>query len=417
MSPELLQSGLLTSFAELVEKRYGLRLSDRQVQQLGHLVVDVLPTTAVHSPAQLLTAFTGGAYPETLQALAARLTIGETHFFRVAPQIEALRAAVLPNVLRHRAADRRVRAWSAGCSTGEEPYTLAILVRELLGPAAGWSVEILGTDINQLALAVARLGLYREWSFRETPGLIRRQYFRPVGNDWLLVDAVRSLVRFEYVNLIQDAFPAGAADGGFDVILCRNVTIYFGPAASQDLYRRLAHALAPNGWLVLGPSDLAPTSVTGLVPVYLEGAVLWRRAAGVPTPASVPPPAYGPNPVARKSLVAAAAPRTAEPRSDEAREYLRAGMVRLDEGDADGAIKSLRQATFLDQDNPLAQFSLGCAYRHSGNRSRARAAFVHARRLLAGVGDEQVVADSGVVAGQIREAIDAQLANQCGSTP
>jgi chemotaxis protein methyltransferase CheR len=223
-----------------------------------------------------------------VEMLAARLTIGETHFFRIGPQIDALRTVVLPEIVKRRTAARQVNAWSAGCSTGEEPYTLAMLLREQLPPTAGWDIRLLATDINDRALETVRRATYGEWSFRGTPDPIRRRYFTPDGSHWRLVEPIRRMVRFGIMNLLADPIPSlgkGAAPGQptreLDLILCRNVTIYFGAEAVRQVYRRFADALVDDGWLILGPSDPVPELPGPFEPVYLPGAVLWRRSATI----------------------------------------------------------------------------------------------------------------------------------------
>ena len=181
--PALLPPPVRAAFRDLVEARVGIRLNRQQLADLDGIVAATLGSLgATTTPLALLATFAAGGQPELFRAFVARLTIGETHFFRIAPQIAALREVVFPQLLTARATVRQLACWSAGCSTGEELYTLAILLCELLADAPGWQLRLLGTDLSEPALGVARQASYREWSFRETPPWVRERYFRRAGD-------------------------------------------------------------------------------------------------------------------------------------------------------------------------------------------------------------------------------------------
>jgi chemotaxis protein methyltransferase CheR len=446
---------LRTAYLRLVAERYGLRLAPHQARDLDAAIEALRAEGGAHDAAALYATLAIGARPDLLETLAARLTVGETHFFRLRPQIDALRQLVLPDLIARRAPERRLRLWSAGCSSGEETYTLAILVREALPEPDTWRVELVGTDISRPALEAARRGVYGEWSFRDTPRIVRQRYFTAEGKRWRLVDSIRALARFAHLNLAADAATWKTVVGtSFDLILCRNVTIYFGRDAAQALYQRLVAALAPCGWLVLGPSDPAPGLAAGLDWVFAPHAVLWRRPlpeppvgiaasrlAWAPGPArdgagtggspartrasraAQPParasarmveePTQPPRPGAPRpepSAARAALERrvAAQPLDDEA--HLQLGLLDLDGGAAERAVGSLRRATFLAPDNALAHYSLGRAWQRLGDAPRARAALLHARRLLAAVPQETTVARGhGPRAGDLQHAVAAEL--------
>jgi chemotaxis protein methyltransferase CheR len=443
-----LDRALRAEYLRLVEQRYGLRLTAHQARDLDPAIQALLQETRVADAGSLCALLAAGARPDLLETLAARLTVGETHFFRIPPQIDALRQLVLPDVIARRAPQRRLRLWSAGCSSGEETYTLAILVTEALADADAWRLDLLGTDISRPALEAARRAVYGAWSFRDTPRVSRARYFTPEGQRWRLVESIRRLARFAHLNLAADAAAWDAVIGAdLDLILCRNVTIYFGREAAQALYRRLATALAPGGWLVLGPSDPAPELATGLDWVFAPNAVLWRRPLpeapdGPPAvpgtsparssgagPAQPPAPRAGARGAsARPAVATARSTRGAPPapagpsatraaleeraaaRPLDADAYLRLGMFDLDGGAAERALDSLRRATFLAPDSALAHYSLGRAWERLGDGARARTALVQARRLLGALADEAPVAGGeGLLAGELRNAVAAEL--------
>jgi len=423
-SPEL-GASLRAAYVRLIEQRFGLRLTGSPARHFDRIVLQLVASSPYADPAALNDAFAAGLAPRLLEVLATRLTIGETYFFRVTPQMEALRTAVLPDLIAGHATDRRLRLWSAGCSTGEEPYTLAMLLREQIPAFESWDIQLVATDLNQAALEVARLGVYGDWSFRDAPSDMRDRYFISNGSRWQLTDSVRSLVRFAHQNLAEDPFPFPS----LDLILCRNVTIYFHELATQRLYERFAEALEPAGWLILGPSDPVPAPAAGFELVVLGGALVWRRRMAVvqaapPRPLPSPLPLV-PTPIrlASDDLTPAAQPRapvasirrSAVPQarrpSTDAQQHLSAGMLQLDQGAAVAAIDSLRRAAFLDENSALVQFSLGRAYRQNGDLSRSKSAFRRARRLLAGSDDDQLLVDGDVATGELRGAVDAQLAD------
>lgn len=450
LSPEL-----QAAYLQLIEQRLGIRLSAQQITLLPEVIALHLSEHGNPTARSLYAKLDSnlGDARDVLHKFAADLTIGETHFFRVAPQIEALRSTVLPELLHAKADLRRLRMWSAGCSTGEEPFTLAILLRELMTQQEEWDIQLLATDLSHRALASAREGLYAEWSFRETPDWVRPQSFSPEGKRWRLNDKVRRMVRFEHLNLMSDTFPSPGPNGpDLDLILCRNVTIYFGPETTQRLYRRFAEALVPGGWLVLGPSDPTPEQPSELHPVALPSAILWRRSITakdaepvmtltsrdkvtrlVTAPDRLPSRnmhrPVTPRPVAvskrqRPTLAPAPAPgRKSDEMSRRAQAeqlvstqpsdvdgHLLLGLIHLDEGANGPAIESLRRAAFLDSGHSFAHFSLASAYLQGGDATRALAAFSHVRRLLAAVPSDEVVPGGGMPAEELRYAVEIHLA-------
>src|SRR5439155_12434515 len=300
-----------------------------------------------------------------------------------------------PDLIERHSGEQRLRLWSAGCSTGEEPYTLAILMREHFDIHPAWDVLLVGTDVNRESLRIAREGNYPAWSFRATPDEIRSRYFLASDTGWRLTDSIRRMTRFAWLNLGAD--PLTPPSPELDLIMCRNVTIYFDAVATQRLYQALVRALAPGGWLMLGPSDPVPADRGGLERVEVEGAVLWRRVI----PAKPPRVTRGqagkrvaaPAP---KAIVVATPATTAEPiiAVDEGREELDAGLLALEAGALAAAIDWLRRATFRDPRSPLAQFALGRAYADNGDASRAHTALIQARRLLAPLDGEALVPGS-----------------------
>ena len=213
---------------------------------------------------------------EVRDALLAELTVGETYFFREPAQLDAVRTHVLPAIRASARRDTPLRIWSAGCASGEEPYTLAMLLQE-----QGWTgaTRILATDVSRPRLDAARRGRYTRWSMRATAAPRAARWFTPRGTHFHIATEIQSSVQFAVLNLVADEYPSavsGTTDQ--DVVLCRNVLIYFDMETVERIATRLLASLAPDGWLFLGASD---PMLVGLVPceaVTLPGGIAYRRS-------------------------------------------------------------------------------------------------------------------------------------------
>ena len=202
--------------------------------------------------ADALLAIVQGSREAREVALAA-LTIGETYFFRDAGQLAALQQVALPALARRAGGQRRLRMWSAGCSSGEEPYTLAMTVRE-----AGWTAgaDVLGTDVAPARLAAARRARYGKWSMRGVSPERLARWFRPTGRGWSVDPEVARDVTFRMLNLADAGWPSPESGvWAMDVVFCRNVLIYFDHETIAGVARRLLATLAPDGWLFLGHAE------------------------------------------------------------------------------------------------------------------------------------------------------------------
>ncbi|MBI2190364.1 MAG: protein-glutamate O-methyltransferase CheR [Planctomycetes bacterium] len=217
-----------------------------------------------------------------LDALMAELTIGETYFFRHQELFDALRDLAIPERIGQNRPARRLRIWSAGCASGAEPYSICILLdQEFGGLLADWDVSIVATDVNRAALAKARQGHFEEWAFRSTSEEIKRRYFLPSGKAWTILPKFQSRVSFQYHNLVQHPFPSLIDNlAGFDLILCRNVMIYFSAEVIRRLVKQFHECLVEGGWLLVGHAEPNPEFFSDFRPVLTPGAVLYRRVSG-----------------------------------------------------------------------------------------------------------------------------------------
>jgi chemotaxis protein methyltransferase CheR len=191
-----------------------------------------------------------------LVSLLNEITIGETCFFRNQPQLDALKNIVIPKIIEAKAKlpIRTLRVWSAGCSTGEEPYTLSILLQEeQAGQLKGWKVDIQATDLNERSVAHAKQGVYGAYSIRNLTTYYRQKYFVPIGEQLQVNPEVKSLVTFNRVNLLDDARMAFMK--GMDIILCCNVLIYFDGTSKRRVIQHFFNNLLGHGYFFLGHSE------------------------------------------------------------------------------------------------------------------------------------------------------------------
>ena len=265
---------------QLIRARTGIVVQDHQVENLYNTVATAMQRYG-HSQSESFMESLRAAdknSPE-MEFLIAGITVGESYFFRDTGQIDFLRDKYLPELIAKRAqTGKYLRIWSAGCSDGQELYTLAFLLRDLIPDLENWRIHLLGTDINNETLTTCLRGHYREWSFRNTPQRIRDHYFHAHKDSYELHQDVQRMARFTYLNLAEDAFPSLLTDtNAMDLILCRNVFIYFDQATVEKVLQKFVQCLVPQGVLMLGASDLVANNVEGMALIQDKNAFYYRR--------------------------------------------------------------------------------------------------------------------------------------------
>lgn len=252
---------------QLIRTRTGIVVQEHQLENLFAVVTTAMKRFGhLKSESYLDSLRIAEANSPELEFLVTGITVGESYFFRDTAQINFLREQYLPGLIAERdKTHKHLRIWSAGCSDGQELYTLAFILRELIPDLESWRLHLLGTDINTEALAASHSGHYREWSFRNTADSLRRRYFDKHENAYVLNEDIRHMARFTYLNLADDAFPSLLTDtNGIDLILCRNVFIYFDQATVNNVLQKFVQCLVPGGVLMVGASDLVDINVPGL---------------------------------------------------------------------------------------------------------------------------------------------------------
>jgi len=277
----------LASLAGWLKRYTGLSFPPRRWKDLERHMTQAMAEFEFQDPGRFVQWLLASAPPDRklIEALASHLTVGETYFFREWPVYQVLEENILPEIIRaRRNHDRRLRIWCAGCSSGEEPYSLAILLHRLLPDRQDWNLSVLGTDINPVSLHKAEEGMFNNWSLRECPPWARKHYFQETGpNKYAIIPEIRKMVTFAYLNLVEDTYPSLLSfTNAMDVILCRNVLMYFSEETATAVVDSLANCLVPEGWLALSPVEGAFVRSGSLSPHRFPRALLYRKGEKTP---------------------------------------------------------------------------------------------------------------------------------------
>lgn len=376
--------------------------------------------------------------PALVTRLIGLVRIGETYFFRHPEQLQAIGRHILPTLARTAAADRpTINIWSAGCSTGEEAYSLAIIAAETFGAGSGSAVRIAATDIDPGALRAAASGTYGRWSFR-TPIGDRARWFEHDGRHTRVVPSVVDVVTFSRDNLTLDTagLPPGL-DGPPGLIVCRNVTMYLSADARRRVAARFLRLLAPGGWLVVAPVELSSDLYPGLETVRFDGMTAYRRPLRGGTrrrpstttadrPVVVPPhtepraPRLASRPAPRTAARSSLPTRSAvvgdrlvdvrvladqgrlddawrlvvtavRERPDDRHGHLLQASIAEARNDLAEASAALRRVLYLDRSDAVALFRLGLLEWRLGSSRAAMTRLGHAVRLVDGLDADMVL--------------------------
>jgi len=404
---------------QALDEMAGLVFDDSRRTAVTTIVGELMKGVGAPSVEQYVAHVRSPAGVTARQALLDAVTIQETHFFRNLPQIEALRQYLIPELLSHAAAARRpITIWSAGCSTGEEPYTLAMLLLEAMQGRGAVPVRIVGTDVSAAALRVAEEGRYGGRTMQLAEAGASERWFDPVRDDlWQVKPEVRDLVEFSVHNLVTDPPPFDRDE--VDLLVCRNVTIYFSRGTTQSLVHRFYGVLRDGGYLVLGHAETLWQMSDAFSLVSVAEAFVYRRdsVSARPSPPAprldrvhrpperrsrlrapgrlirprlaVAPPVGATLEAARDALAdgryrdavtVAAMLSAADPLSVEP--WVLQGRALANLGDEAAAMDALRKAIYLDPSAGHAHFLLASTLTKLGDRAAAALSFAAAAETL-----------------------------------
>ncbi|MEW5733869.1 MAG: CheR family methyltransferase [Thermodesulfobacteriota bacterium] len=277
MAPSPLPGDFFTRFFRMLERRTGISVTPRQKTILKKVVEERRASLSdADREAYLSSLMNSPVFGELWEEILAHLTVGETYFFRDASQMEALRTTILPSIIERNQDKREISILSAGCATGEEPYTLAMMLSELVPDPGQWNIRLTATDINPKMIEAAQRARFREWSFRNTEHRVRAKYFKREKDLFALSPEIVDKVAFKRVNLVEDDLPS--LFPGLDLALCRNVVVYLCESARRSVVKKLWLSLGEGGWLILGASEgMAALSQDDMAIHSFPGAIAYRK--------------------------------------------------------------------------------------------------------------------------------------------
>lgn len=248
----------------ILKERSGLALTKEKVYLIESRLLPIARQRGLDGLDGLMAALRSNSEEPLLKDITEAMTTNESFFFRDVRPFESFREMLLPALLKAREAKKHIRIWCAACSTGQEPYTLAMCLREEAQKLAGWRTDIIATDISDEVLEKAKAGVYSQFEVqRGLPIQLLVKYFKKAGDMWQIDPAIRGMVRYSQLNLMGDFSKLGA----FDIVFCRNVLIYFDQNLKVEVLERIGHLMPSDGFLYLGGAETVIGLTTKFVPM------------------------------------------------------------------------------------------------------------------------------------------------------
>lgn len=268
--------------ADLLEARTGQHLTESRRWRVNSALAGIFRAHGISNVDQLVCLLAAADAGDLAQDVVEALLNNETYFFRDKPTFDQLPGEILPELAERRRDCRRLSIWSAGCSTGQEVYSLAMLFAEQADRWEGWTIDIIGTDVSHRAIAAARSGIYSQFEVQRGLGVTQMlRHFDETPRGWQVRENVRRMVRFAQGNLLTGQHPGRIP---FDLVLCRNVLLYFDRQVRADAFARLAAAVMPDGFLMLGAGETVVGQTSRFSPTSHRASFF--EPAGTPVPAA-----------------------------------------------------------------------------------------------------------------------------------
>jgi chemotaxis protein methyltransferase CheR len=262
----------------LLKERSGLVLGDDKHYLVESRLLPISRRAGTAGLTGLMEKIRQPGHEDLIVEIVEAMATKESLFFRDKIPFEHFRDTIIPALLVARARQRRIRIWSAAASTGQEPYSLAMVMKEMASQLSGWRIDILATDFSREVLEKAKAGIYSQFEVqRGLPIQMLVKYFTQIGEMWQIAPEIRAMVQFKPFNLLHDCSYLGP----FDVILCRNVLIYFDQQTKTEVLDRLARVLVPDGYLVLGAAETVIGLTTSFRPIPDKRALYGPTPVGV----------------------------------------------------------------------------------------------------------------------------------------
>ncbi|NMM63677.1 hypothetical protein HBE96_13540 [Clostridium sp. P21] len=274
-----ISNSVLEQANNFIEKKFGIYFSKKMTKNLLRILYNIAKQKNIEIEEYINSMILNRLSQKELEYLITNITIGETYFFRDKKLFEIARDKILTNVVERKHSSKTLKIWSAGCATGEEAFSIAIMLKEAISDYENWNVEIIATDINDNFLKKARNGIYGEWSFRGTSESFKKKYFDKINNnEYKIKDSILKLVKFHNLNLVNSTYYLdNEFINGVDIIFCRNVLIYFNKHRAQEIIGRFYKSLSSGGWLIVAPAENMYVNDTSFNAVNIDGAFLYSK--------------------------------------------------------------------------------------------------------------------------------------------
>lgn len=268
----------LNELSGVVAERLGLNFPKERWRDLERGINSAINDANVSESVQSL--IKSPLSRKQLEVLASCLTISETYFFRDKNLFDVLENNLLPELINsRRGKNQTIRIWSAGCSTGEEPYSIAILLDKLIFDSDKWNITILAADINPHSIGKMKNGIYGSWSFRDIPEKIKHEYFiQESEGKYRIVDKIKKMVTPVYLNLAEDSYPSLLNNtNAMDIIICRNVLMYFTQPHTKKVIKGFYQSLVENGWVIVSPTETSQTLFSKFKTIHYPSVILYKK--------------------------------------------------------------------------------------------------------------------------------------------
>lgn len=279
-----ISKNVLKEANRVIEEKFGIYFPEERGKDLIRSISNAAKQKDVEIQQYIDDMISNKLSEKELEALVTFITIGETYFFRDKKLFKIMREKILPDIINSKKNhNRTLKIWSAGCSTGEEAYSIAILIKELIPDCENWNIKIIATDINEKFLSKAKKGIYSEWSFRGLDENFKKKYFNKIDKDQYEVkNYIAKFVKFNNLNLVRPIYLIdNEIVNNIDIVLCRNVLIYFNKYRAQKIINSFYKAVIRGGWLITAPTENLYFNNTSFIPVNINDRFLYSKSISI----------------------------------------------------------------------------------------------------------------------------------------
>ncbi len=415
---------LIPQLSEFINSTMGLHFPENRWKDLRRSMMNVAMDLALEyetdDPVSCIRRLMSAPLTKKhIDILAKHLTIGETYFFRDKSLFEALKKDIFPKLITARYEDgKNIRIWSAGCCTGEEPYSLAILIDQMVSEWRKWKITLLATDLNARFLKKAEEGVYTNWSFRNTPEWIIKKYFRRIDEKHFEISPfLKKMVTFSQLNLVKNDY-SQLVDNIYpmDMIFCRNVLMYFEPEVREQIIGRFSRLLSENGWLIFSPSESPCIRHPNLCPVQFPGVTLYKTSFKHLTsdketgPAKIRQRIVHLSQLNPQSAIRNLQHATRENKPETRQDMYKKSLTLANMGKLAEAERCCKEAVNTEKLRPEHHYLLATIYQEQGRLRESAKSFRNAQFLLLSMKSDEILPYAeGMTAGRLLEVVRSMI--------